>query len=193
MSAKMKKGHDQKRRRHPTFVVSALLIGAAVIGLAGLSTAAEKFTPAMQKVLAQAKKEGKVRFFVGSPRFPQSASDMLSKAFEEEFGFPLEVTLASLGAHPPVVHRLVEEGRMGIKPNADVFPTGAGLIHVLQLGGVVQKVDWAALGIPEKLISKESDGVLVRVNPRNVIYNTNLVKEVDVAQLRRWLDPKWKA
>ena len=176
--------------------ILSLSLLLAVAGAAVMPThaiAEELLTPAMKQVMVQAKKEGAVRFFVGSPRFSQSANDMLSQAFEKKFGFSLHVSLASLGAHPPVVNRLVSEGKMGIKPAADIFPTGEALLNVLQKGGVVEKVDWASLGVPAKLISEKSDGVLVRVNPRNVIYNTKLVKPADAPHsYEDLLDPKWK-
>jgi iron(III) transport system substrate-binding protein len=183
-----------KKMLRQNAVALSLLLALAVTPVTLVSAKADdQLTPAMKQVMEQAKKEGAVRFFVGSPRYPQSANDMLSQAFEKKFGFPLHVSLASLGAHPPVVNRLVSEGKMGIKPAADVFPTGEGLLNVLHKGGVIETVDWAALGVPTKLISEKSDGVLVRVNPRNVIYNTKLVKAADAPHsYEDLLDPKWK-
>ena len=193
MNSSNSKERRQGRLSRNILSLSLLLAFAGAAVMPTHAVAEEPLTPAMKQVMAQAKKEGTVRFFVGSPRFPQSANDMLSAAFEKKFGFPLHVSLASLGAHPPVVNRLVSEGKMGIKPTADIFPTGEALLNVLQKGGVVEKVDWASLGVPAKLISEKSDGVLVRVNPRNVIYNTKLVKPADAPHsYEDLLDPKWK-
>lgn len=188
----------QNTNRPPTRARFASRAGAVAAALAAITLtapppAAAQDNLALKEILAQAKEEGSVRFFIGSQRFPQSASDVLSKAFEEHFGFPLEVTLASLGAHPPVVNRIVSETKLGVAPAADLFPTGERLLQMLRNGGAVVPVDWARLGVPEDLISEKKDGVLVRVNPRPVIYNTKLVPAADAP--RRYedlLDPKWK-
>jgi iron(III) transport system substrate-binding protein len=170
------------------------LVMVAVIGL-GHSTAARAgdLSPALKKTLEKAKEEGQVRFFVGSPRYPQSAADTLSQAFEKKFGIPMKVIIASLGAHPPVVNKIVQESKLGIPPAADLFPTGERLLEVLRRAHAVAPTDWAALGVPKDKISEKGDGVFMRVNPRNVVYNTKLVKAADAPRsYQDLLDPKWK-
>jgi iron(III) transport system substrate-binding protein len=178
---------------NPRHIGRLLLTATMFAALGGLTAHAEDFTPALKEVLAKAKQEGTVRFFVGSPRYPKSASDELSSAFEKKFGFPLRVVVASLGAHPPVVNKIVGETKLGVPPAADLFPTGERLLQVLRKAGAVAPTDWAALGVPEKLISDKKDGVFMRVNPRNVVYNTSLVKAADAPHsYEDMLDPKWK-
>lgn len=173
----------------PLVVVVAMLFTLGLIATAG----ADEFTPALKRVLQKAKQEGTVRFFVGSPHFPQSASVELSKAFQKEFGFPIKVVIASLGAHPPVVNKIVQETKMGIPPAADLFPTGERLLQVLRKAHAVAPTDWAALGVPKDKIDPPGDGVFMRVNPRNVVYNTNLVKAADAPHsYQDLLNPKWK-
>jgi iron(III) transport system substrate-binding protein len=170
------------------------MVMVAVIGLAlSVAARADDLTPALKKTLEKAKEEGQVRFFVGSPRYPQSASDTLSQAFEKKFGFPMKVIIASLGAHPPVVNKIVAETKLGVAPAADLFPTGERLLQVLRKGNAVAATDWAALGVPKDKISEKGDGVFMRVNPRNVVYNTKLVKPEDAPRsYQDMLDPKWK-
>lgn len=166
---------------------------AAIAILVPSLVRAEDPTPALKSVLEKAKEEGEVRFFVGSQRFPQSASDELSKAFEKKFGFPMKVTIASLGAHPPVVNKIVQETKLGVPPAADLFPTGERLLEALRRADAVAPTDWAALGVPEEKVSEKGNGVFMRVNPRNVVYNTNLVKPEDAPRsYQDLLDPKWK-
>jgi iron(III) transport system substrate-binding protein len=176
----------------PTVLLrSAILV--VVAALLFTTPAAAQETAALKQALAQAKKDGKVRFYVGSPQFPRSAADAVSKAFAAKYGFPMRVTLSSLGAHPPVVSKIIAEAKAGIAPPADIFPTGERLLQALRNAGAVERVDWAAMGVPAELISEKGDGLLVRTNPRNVLYNTKLVKAEDAP--RRYedlLDPKWK-
>ena len=164
---------------------------AALVLLAGAARAEE--TPAMREVLAQAKAEGQVSVFVGSPKFTRAAEDALSKAFAAQYGFPLKITLASLGPHPGVVAKVVAETKAGLPASTDYFPSGEAMLDLLHQGGAVATVDWAALGVPASMISTETDGVRVRVNPRNVIYNTNLVSRAEAPHsYEDLLDPKWK-
>ena len=105
----------------------------------------------------------------------------------------MKVIIASLGAHPPVVNKIVQESKLGVPPAADLFPTGERLLEPLRRANAVAPTDWAALGVPEKKISEKGDGVFMRVNPRNIIYNTNLVKPEDAPRsYQDLLDPKWK-
>lgn len=106
------------KRTRENLASAVVAVGVALIPAL---SAADEYTPALRDVLRQAKEEGSVRIFLGSGRYPQSAADALSAAFEEKFGFPLETEFASLGAHPPTVNKLAAEARLGIEPPADLF------------------------------------------------------------------------
>ena len=164
------------------------------LALLATQTRAQAPSPALQKLLEAAKKEGQARIFVGSPKFAQSKADELSKAFQAKFGFPLRITLASLGPHPPVIQKIIAEARSGIKPPVDVFPSGENGLELLRQAGLVDaELDWSALGVDAKLISERRDGVLVHTNPRNVFYNTSLVgKEEAPRRYEDLLDARWK-
>lgn len=178
------------KRTRENLASAVVAVGVALIPAL---SAADEYTPALRDVLRQAKEEGSVRIFLGSGRYPQSAADALSAAFEEKFGFPLETEFASLGAHPPTVNKLAAEARLGIEPPADLFPTAERLLEVLRKAGAVEPTDWAALGVPESRISERGDAVYVWAHPRTVIYNTDLVAPEDVPHsYLDLLNPKFK-
>jgi ABC-type Fe3+ transport system substrate-binding protein len=151
-------------------------------------------TPAgITALLPEAKREGTVVFFNGSTQVTRSQMNQLSSAFEAKFGFPMNVVVAQLGPHAPMAQRLKTEAQRSVKPPFDVHATTARLLVPPREGGAIEQVDWPALGIPENKLLPTRDGFLIRTIPRNVTYNTKLVKKEDAPRrLEDLLDPKWK-
>ncbi|MBI3000976.1 MAG: extracellular solute-binding protein [Deltaproteobacteria bacterium] len=153
-----------------------------------------KFTPAMQKVIGQAKAEGKVVFFTASTKRTADEAARLSQALQAYFGMPMKVDLASLGGTVKFVSRLREEARAGIKPPVDLLCCmNSYQVVWSRQDGIVHDVDWKALGVPASAYLSDVNAPLIEVNTRPFIYNTKLVKEADIPRkFEDLLHPRFK-
>jgi iron(III) transport system substrate-binding protein len=148
---------------------------------------------ALASLRAKAKQEGALTIFTGTARYPDSAVKQIEQDFQREYGFPLKITLAAPGPHPPIVQKLITEAKSGVKPGMDLFPTALLFFGPMREAGVLAKVNFGALGVPRALIAPPGDNVQLNTIARNVIYNTNLVKKADAPRrLEELADPKWK-
>jgi ABC-type Fe3+ transport system substrate-binding protein len=174
--------------------ISALALSAVAITLADMPRAAAQDAPAaLAALLVKAKEEGAVSIFAGTARYPDSAATQLAEAFQAKFGFPLKITLPAPGPHPAVVQQLIAETKAGVKPSMDIFPTALAFFGSMREAGAIEKVDWAALGVPSNVIAPPGDNVQISTIARNVIYNTNLVSKAEAPRrLQDLADPKWK-
>src|SRR5262249_11648257 len=148
---------------------------------------------ALAPLLAKAKQEGALTIFTGTARYPEKDVAQLEQALRRKYGFPLKITLAAPGPHPPIVQKLIAEAKSGVKPGMDLFPTALAFLGPMREAGVLAKVDFAAYGVPRDLIAPPGDNVQISTIARNVIYNTRLVKKADAPRrLSDLADPKWK-
>jgi iron(III) transport system substrate-binding protein len=177
-------------RRRPIAVATA----AMAIVLAGAPHAnTQEARGALAPLLAKAKQEGAVTIFTGTARYPDSAVKQLEQDFRRKYGFPLKIMLSAPGPHPPIVQKLIAEAKSGVKPGMDLFPTALAFFGPMRDAGVLAKVDFAALGVPQELIAPPGDNVQLNTIARNVIYNTKLVKKAEAPRrLQDLADPKWK-
>jgi iron(III) transport system substrate-binding protein len=172
----------------------AVATAAMSIVLAGAPNAnSEDARSALAPLRAKAKQEGALTIFTGTARYPDSAVKLLEQDFRREYGFPLKITFAAPGPHPPIVQKLITEAKSGVKPGMDLFPTALAFFGPMREAGVLAKVNFAALGAPQALIAPPGDNVQLNTIARNVIYNTNLVKKAEAPRrLEDLADPKWK-
>jgi ABC-type Fe3+ transport system substrate-binding protein len=172
----------------------AIAIAAMVIGFAAAPPAhTQEARGALAPLLAKAKQEGALTVFTGTARYPDSAVKQIEQDFRRKYGFPLKITLSAAGPHPPVVQKLIAEAKSGVKPGMDLFPTALAFFGPLRDAGVLAKVDFAALGVPQEMIAPPGDNVQLNTIARNVIYNTRLVKKADAPRrLQDLADPRWK-
>jgi iron(III) transport system substrate-binding protein len=175
----------------------ALLAAAVVIAVPAIVATPKAFaqeTPAgIKALLGQAKQEGAVVMFTGSTRYTQDKADLLSSVFEKKYGFPMKVTLASLGPHPTIIQRVSEEFSSGIEPPVDLFPSAPALLERFNKVGAIEPVDWNALGFSKDAIIPEDHSVILNILPRTVIYNTKSVSAADAPHsIEDLANPKWK-
>lgn len=171
---------------HP-FARRSFLLGAGGLASALALTGRAGYAAAetIDDVRRGAEKEGAL-FWYDSLGGGQGAME----AFQKAHPFVKEVKYVRVpGAQK--VSRFVQESLAG-GPSADFLNQGAPGNQALADKGLARAVDWAALGVPAKLIGNNyliSTMTVVTV----IVYNTNLVKGADIP--RTWndmLDPRWK-
>lgn len=133
-----------------------------------------------------AKKDGVVAVY--GTATPQ-AMDPISKGFEKKYGVRLEYWRASATG---VAERALNEWRAG-HPGYDVVEASRGVQLIMKKAGLfVKNIPPSSDKFPARF--KEKDGISTpwRMLPIGIIYNTELVKPVDVPKsLDDLLSPKW--
>src|SRR5512145_3257480 len=134
-----------------------------------------------------AKKEGKLMIY--GTIVPQVMTQ-IQKGFEAQYGIKVEYWR---GDATKVIDRVLTEWRTG-KPNFDVVIGARGPLALGKPEGVFAKYSPpAAANFPAKFKDKDGQLTAMRVTPVGILYNTELVKSVDVPKtFDDLLDGKWQ-
>ncbi len=163
-----------------------LLLSALTHSL--LSAATQSGNPeSLNEVIAAAKEEGRVSVYEGQQ--PQAWAKIMA-AFQKRYPFVTSYDQERLVAGATVT-RVITEARAGIS-NADIVASGTVQMDDFAARGLLQPVDWKALGIPEKSVFDRYTAV-GSMFAYVIGYNTDLVKGPDIP--KGWddvLDSKWK-
>ena len=141
----------------------------------------------LEEVIAGAKKEGSVSLYEGKQA---QAWAKIMAAFQERYPFVTSYDQERLVAGATVT-RVITEARAGVW-NADIVASGTVQMGDLASRGLLQPVDWKALGIPEKSVFDRYTTV-GSMFAYVIGYNTDLVKGTDIP--KEWddvLHSKWK-
>ena len=141
----------------------------------------------LEEVIAGAKKEGRVSLYEGQQA---QAWAKIMAAFQERYPFVTSYDQERLVAGATVT-RVITEARAGVW-NADIVASGTVQMGDLASRGLLQPVDWKALGIPEKSVFDRYTTV-GSMFAYVIGYNTDLVKGTDIP--KEWddvLHSKWK-
>ena len=153
-----------------------------------LSATTQSGSPdSLDEIIAAAKKEGRVSLYEGQQ--PQAWAKIMA-AFQKRYPFVTSYDQERLVAGVTVT-RVITEARAGIS-NADIVASGTVQMDDFAARGLLQPVDWKALGIPEKSVFDRYTTV-GSMFAYVIGYNTDLVKGADIP--KGWddvLDPKWK-
>ena len=101
----------------------------------------------LDEVIAGAKKEGSVSLYEGQQA---QAWAKIMAAFQKRYPFVTSYDQERLVAGATVT-RVITEARAGVW-NADIVASGTVQMGDLASRGLLQPVDWKALGIPEKSV-----------------------------------------
>ncbi len=152
-----------------------------------------------ESVLEGAKKEGELSLFTG---WGVETRGVLSKAFKDRFGIEPQLLTFSRGSE--VTARVIAQRNAGLHL-VDVFGTGPiTLLTSLKPDGLLRPMDsllilpevrdpkaWQAGGIP--FVDDEKTGVgLVHSAQRDIIRNTELVKDGEITSYMDLLKPQYK-
>lgn len=165
---------------------------AAIFAAGCLTALSASAQAALDELVAAAAAEGSVVLDTATTRYPASTGPDLSAAILERFGVEITVEMSNSAPAPVIAGQLIEETNAGITPAFDMTSLPLSFTKALDENGVLQDVDWAALGVPSKQISLAENSVWTNTIPRTVFYNTNLVSAEDApTSLSDLLDPKW--
>jgi len=165
-------------------VISRLVIIAEVLAVTAVMFAGQAL--AQSANVDAGKKEGKVVVY-GSV-VPQ-AMDGLHQAFKKKYGIEVDYWR---GSSTQVSERALTEWRAG-RPGFDIAEGNRGVQLIMKSEGLFQKfIPPASEKFPAQY--KEKDGLITpwRVLPISILYNTELVKAVDLPKtFDDLLNPKW--
>ena len=165
-------------------VISRFVIVAEVLAVTAVMFAGQALGQSAN--VDAGKKEGKVVVY-GSV-VPQ-AMDGLHQAFKKKYGIEVDYWR---GSSTQVSERALTEWRAG-RPGFDIAEGNRGVQLIMKSEGLFQKfIPPAAEKFPAQY--KEKDGLITpwRVLPISILYNTELVKAVDLPKtFDDLLNPKW--
>ncbi len=151
------------------------------------------------KVLAEAKKEGKVVLYT---RWPLDVRTALTKAFKNKYGIDLEFSPFARGSE--VLVKLQSEQRAGLNFVDVLAISNTDLLVVLKPQGLLAPIQ-PLLFLPEVLNPKawrggqvpytDKDGLafsMIMNAARLVVYNKNLVKEGEITSVKDLLKQQYK-
>ncbi len=167
--------------------ISGRLVKLGIITLL-LSAPTQSLSAAsLDEIIAGAKKEGKVSLYESQQ--PKAWAKIMA-AFKKRYPFVKSYDHERLVAGK-MVTRVINEAKAGAW-NADTVASGTVQMASLAARGLLQPVDWKALGIPEKSVFDKYTTV-GSLFAYVIGYNTDLVKGADIP--KNWndvLSPKWK-
>ena len=173
-----------------TLVIASLLVPAAALAQGKPGPHAQlylyKGADRDQKVLAAAKKEGKVVVYTS---LNTKDSVPISEAFEKKYGVKVDLWRSS---SEKVLQRAVTEFRAG-RYAVDAFELNGPELEAMWREGLLDKFYTPqAANMPPAAFAKNGAYIADRFNFFTIAYNTNLVKPNDVPKsYQDLLDPKW--
>lgn len=184
----------RRERAFMALAVSASLVGALVLPVAA---SAATVPPALQKIIAGAKKEGALNLEYGGGILGTSQGAKVAAAgIQKMFGVKLNVTYTPGPSFAPMAARLYTEKQADQKASTDVYyGTAVQIVPYLKLG-LFRKVPWTKL-YPGRITSKivEGGGRALRIATGipGVIYNKRVAPEFGKAEtMADLLKPEYK-
>ena len=183
-------------------VTSKLALGTFCAGMLFVAAGnALAKSPALEKVIAEAKKEGTLKVLWTEGHFGGDVGirDML-KAMNAMYGTNVKLQFTQGRSFPANLGRLTQEFKAKQKSSTDIFlGTGSHMVSGLKTG-LLQKISWKDLierpapkGPVFDRINPEGVGVAVASRVVGIVYNKNLVKGKDIPKsIEDVLNPKWK-
>ncbi len=161
------------------------------------TTARPEWEVKWEKTLAEGKKEGVVNVYTS---WKPDTRNALTPAFKERYGINLE--FSPFSGTSEIISKALAENRAGVY-TADVFGTGV-VILMAKKDGILGPMDkylirpevrdaaaWLGGNLPfvdKETLAFSMTGVLLR----NLVYNTELVKEGEITSYKDLLKPQFK-
>jgi iron(III) transport system substrate-binding protein len=183
--ARLTAGDDTKQKletRMSKLSFAGLLV-AGVLAASQTALAAD----ALDGLAADAEKNGTIVWYESSPN---DQIDKVIAAFTKRYPKLKVEHMRDTGGNS-IAARVIQEVQGGGRP-PDVATGGMSAGNPLRKRGLLETVDWAALGV-NKAVPQSPTALLTASVFYVFIYNTNMVKAADAP--KTWddlLDPKWK-
>ncbi|HEY7060623.1 MAG TPA: extracellular solute-binding protein [Chloroflexota bacterium] len=164
----------------------------AASGGAASGAASASASNALDAVIAAAANEGVFQFY-GPSALSKPDADRLMAAFNQKYGLNIEYQFTQSGSMTRDTARLITEIGAGQAPTWDLMMMTDAHYAMLYSNGVLDPVDWVALGIGPRSVSYDGAAIMAASTFVAPAYNPNLVS-ADQAP-KDWgdlADPKWR-
>ena len=180
---------------------SRMLIAVAIFGLALPALAEEKISPALQKVIDGAKKEGvlKIQWTAGRLGGDAGVRKMVA-AMNKRYGTDLKLRFTPGPSFPRMTAKLLQEHAAGQPSSSDILLGSSNHISQGTAKGMLMQLDWE--GLLERPNPKDANinrtapkgaGVGIASRVVGISYNSRLVKPADVPKsMEDVFNPKFK-
>ncbi len=161
-------------------------------GGAGGGSGAAGTSSALDAMVAAAAGEGVFQFY-GPSALGKPDADRLIAAFNQKYGLNIEYQYTPSGSMTRDTARLITEISAGGPPSWDLTMMTDAHYAMLHSNGVLEKVDWEALGVNPRSITNDGTSVMAATTFVAPAYNPNLVRPEEAP--KDWddlLDPKWR-
>jgi iron(III) transport system substrate-binding protein len=159
----------------------------AASGPSGASVAA-----AIEALKVSAASEGVFQFY-GPTSLEKPSADRIMAAFNQYYGLNVEHQYSNANSMTRDVARVVTEISSGSPPTWDLMVMTDAHYATYASQGVLETVDWAALGINPRSVTYEGQALIQVSNFVAPAYNSNLVRAEEAP--KDWedlLDPRWR-
>ena len=182
-------------------MLSRVLMVLAVLGLCVPAFAEEKISPALQKVIDGAKKEGtlKIQWTAGRLGGDAGVRKMVA-AMNKRYGTDLKLRFTPGPSFPRMTAKLLQEHAAGQPSSSDILLGSSNHISQGTTKGMLVQLDWE--GLLERPNPKDANinrtapkgaGVAIASRVVGISYNSRLVKEADVPKsMEDVFNPKFK-
>jgi ABC-type Fe3+ transport system substrate-binding protein len=191
------RGIEQVSGRFLVVAAAAALLTAASVPVQTAWAQSVEINPALAKVIAAAKQEGKIVLrnaptVMGGP----DGARIAQAGIKAEFGIDIPVEWSPAAAFGPLGAQLLQEYQAGTPSSTDVYYATPPQIVPLMDKGLFQPVDWAAL-MPERILPAmvEADKHALRVSVAlpGILYNVkNAAWVKDIHTTADLLKPEYK-
>ena len=167
--------------------LSALVCAFIVLLLAAVAESAAR-SPALQKVIEGANKEGNLVLEWSGPRMGGHAglTEMVN-AMNKRYGTNIRVSFTPGQPMEQMLHKMTQEWRVGQPASSDIYLGIAAHIATDLKTGMLRKLDWAPIlerpvppGADIEVIAPEGVAVAMSSRVVGIPYNTKLVKGDDI-------------
>ncbi len=169
----------------------AAVAPAASAPAAGGAAQASAPSP-LDAVIAAAAKEGVFQFY-GPSTLSKADAAHLMDLFNQKYGLSIEHQFTQSGSMTRDTARIITEVGAGQVPTWDLMIMTDAHYAMLFSNGVLEKVDWAALGVEPRSISNEGTAIMAASTFVAPAYNPEVVRSEDAP--KDWgdlADPKWR-
>lgn len=180
-------------------IVLSLVVASAAVAIFATNSSAREFSPAIQKIIAAAKAEGRVNPAWANSLGASPGIPILQKGFNKYYGTNIKFVYTPGRNFSAQARKLTEELAAGRKAFTDFALAGTGQPGFLVRNKVLQPVEWGVLlpHLSSELVKKiaSPDGSLITILSRSttITYNTRFVSKAEAPKtLKDLLNPKWK-
>ena len=174
-----------KQLRIPRSAASIAILAAAAWLAGGWTAKAVEMTPALEKLIAAAKAEGKLEILSGGQvNGGGTAVATVKRDIKKLFGVDVKIRYTPGPPMGPTGNKIRTEFRAGAKSSTDVWTGAAAQVEPLLKSDMFRKIDWVSLypsRIKPAMVEGEGRALRHATGIPGILYNTKigpLVKQV---------------